>query len=57
MKRKPKYETRSVPPLSDGRTPGVCKNCGKQHPTVRDWELANGTGCNAADAVLPARGE
>jgi len=54
MGRKPKYETRVIPPLSDGRTLGVCKHCGKQHPPDRTWEA--GTGCSAEDAVLTVKG-
>ena len=39
MARKPpRYETRVPPPLSDGRTIGVCSHCGKQHPPVHDIE-------------------
>ena len=50
--RTPRYEKRVVPPLSDGRTPGVCANCGAQHPGPRFWR--GGSGCYADGAVCKA---
>lgn len=54
--RTPQYEVRRVPPLSDGRTPGICMHCGKQHPNYSGWET-DGKGCAAKDAVLAARSQ
>jgi len=31
IRKQPAYMGKTTPPLSDGRTPGVCSWCGKQH--------------------------
>jgi len=54
-RRTPKYKQgtqRVILPLSDGRTVGVCKVCGKQHPPARrDWET-DPTRCNDPKSVF-----
>jgi len=51
VSKTPKYLKRVVPPLSDGRTIGVCKHCGKQHPPAEpSWDSSD-RGCEAKDAV------
>lgn len=43
--RRPAYERRqrTIAPLSDGRTPGVCSHCGKQHaPAPASWDPPSG---------------
>lgn len=52
-KRTPKYQQgqRSIAPLSDGRTVGVCRSCGKQHPPARpNWNP--GQGCANPESVF-----
>lgn len=49
-KRHPAYMGKVIAQLSDGRTPGVCKHCGKQHaPPWDSW--ASGNGCDSGDSI------
>jgi len=52
VRKQPKYMPRVVPPLSDGRTIGVCKHCGKQHPPAIQDEWSTQDRCHAIDAVF-----